>query len=67
MLSPKEKAEELFDKMYEQQTTSVLSRNFQAFGQAKQCAIILCNEFILHGTLKQRKYYTLVKEEIKKS
>jgi len=39
-MTPALKAKELFDKMYNQQTTGVLSKNVQAFKQAKQCALI---------------------------
>ena len=61
MLSPKEKAKWLVLKYLRIENNTKEWFNTLI---AKQCAIILCNEFISHGTPKQRKYYTLVKEEI---
>ena len=45
-MTPKEKAQQLFDKMHEEQTTSTLSRNVAAFKQAKQCALIAVDEIL---------------------
>jgi hypothetical protein len=67
-MSPKEKAEELYDKYYD-----VITEHWNAGIVAKQCALIAVDEIILQNNvwIKQigkgtNNYWIEVKEEIEK-
>jgi hypothetical protein len=65
-MTPKEKAEDIFNKMFDYQVTSVLGGNHTQYGYARQCALIAVDEILNNPTPKQKKYWQEVKHEIEK-
>ncbi len=59
MITPKEKAKELFEKYYH------LPANIDKYG-AKQCALIAVYELINATYIDAKKYWQQVREEIEK-
>jgi hypothetical protein len=60
-MTPKEKAEELFKKMY--QVRSVAGSDITKYF-AKQCALIAVNELLEECRLERDWYWDIVKKEI---
>jgi hypothetical protein len=60
-MTPNEKAKELVDKMLNADVAWEFTYNC-----AKQCALIAVDEILKSPTPKQKKYWELVKQEIKK-
>ena len=46
-MNPKEKANQIFDKMYENQQTSVIGGNHSQYGNARRCSLLLVDELLL--------------------
>jgi hypothetical protein len=66
-MTPKEKAENIFNKMFDYQVTSVLGGNHTQYGYAKQCALIAVDELILYAHNNYyHNYWQEVKQEIEK-
>lgn len=67
-MTPKEKAKELFNKMYN--TDDPMGNYPMCFDTAKQCALIAVNELIIeknkweNGSFYTSKYWDYVKQEI---
>lgn len=58
-MTPKEKAIELFDKIYKLD-------NRAWYDVAKQCAYVIIDELILNGSYLEMYYWQQVKKEIEK-
>jgi hypothetical protein len=54
-MNPKEKANQIFDKMYENQQTSVIGGNHSQYGNARRCCLFLVDE-ILNLDLRSSPY-----------
>ena len=65
-MTPKEKAEDIFNKMFDYQVTSVLGGNHTQYGYARQCALIAVDEILSLIFLSQAEinYWQEVKQEI---
>jgi hypothetical protein len=69
-MTPKEKAKEIFNKMY--QVDDIMNKYPMCFDTAKQCALIAVDEIIdsldfnQWQNAKQINYYQEVKQEIEK-
>jgi hypothetical protein len=65
-MTPKEKAEDLFVTFYQRLPDSVYSNN-GAKSEAKQCALICCNEVLGYmGADRGTAFWNEVKQEIEK-
>jgi hypothetical protein len=68
-MTPKEKAEDLVNKMYNQIQPDELGKDYNS---AKQCALIAVDELIIeknkweNGSFYTSKYWDYVKQEIEK-
>jgi len=61
-MTPKEKAQEIFDKYFEQMDNDEWIHNYD---QAKQCALICCDEVLGYmGADRGYEFWTEVKKEI---
>lgn len=61
-MTPKEKAQELFDKFYSAIPNDEMGKNYES---AKQCALILINE-LMREDWYYEEYWLKIKKEIKK-
>ena len=54
-MSAKEKANEIFDKMYQNQETTAIGGNHSQYGNARRCSLLLVDE-ILKTDLRSSPY-----------
>jgi hypothetical protein len=66
MITPKEKAKELVDKIYFNIDYDLAGMPNTKRMVAKECALIAVDEILKNPTPKQRKHFEKVKEEINK-
>jgi hypothetical protein len=50
-MNAKEKASEIFDKMYKNQVTSCIGGNHEPYGNARKCALVLVDEILSNAIL----------------
>ena len=76
-MTPKEKAEQLIDKFYQTTPNEAwinepigIAKEYKAFDQAKECALIMINELLSNSTFLlsngESYYWNQVKQEIEK-
>ena len=76
-MAPKEKAEQLIDKFYQTTPNEAwinepigIAKEYKAFDQAKECALIMINELLSNSTFLlsngESYYWNQVKQEIEK-
>jgi hypothetical protein len=66
-MNPKEKANQIFDKMYENQQTSAIGGNHSQYGNARRCSLFLVDELLSSYNTKNLIYPKEVKfwEDVK--
>ena len=76
-MTPEEKAEQLIDKFYQTTPNEAwinepigIAKEYKAFDQAKECALIMINELLSNSTFLlsngESYYWNQVKQEIEK-
>lgn len=65
-MNPKEKANEIFDKMYQNQQTTAIGGNHSQFGNARRCSLLLVDEVLKECNVDSYEYWKSVRSELER-